>query len=65
MEIASRNSKQIPSESRKNRTLYTYETAFAGKKDSRTISSLDAKLAAMQNLLYGVSRTKRNASKWN
>lgn len=60
MEIGARGLSQ--GETRKSRTVH--ETGFSGKKkDSRTISALDAKLAAMQNLIYGVPRAKRNA-KW-
>lgn len=64
MEMA-RNCNQVPVERRKGRTLYVYDPVFASqKKDSRTISALDAKLAAMQSLIYGTTRAKRSASKW-
>jgi hypothetical protein len=62
VEMATRNLHQLPLEGRKGRTLYAYEIAYTGKKkDSRTISALDAKLVAMQNLIYGISKTKRRS----
>jgi len=65
VEMGTRNSHQLPLEGRRGRALYAYETTYTGKKkDSRTISVLDAKLAAMQNLIYGIPKTKRNTAKW-
>ena len=61
----SRQQSDFPENEEKNRTTYgktAFERTFRtqGRGDSRAISALDAKLNAMQNMIYGGQSGKTN-----